>query len=88
MGNLGSKKANTVVVGLDNSGKTTLINFLLPTKQIEITPTVGFQTEKFKKNNIVFNIFDMSGQSQCRTIWEKYYADAQVFSQSGHHIRH
>ena len=88
MGTIGSKKANTVVVGLDNSGKTPLINYFLPTKQYEVIPTVGYQNEKFKKNNIVFNVFDMSGQSQCRTIWEKYYSDANVHASLGHHIRH
>lgn len=28
----------------------------------EVTPTVGFQVEELKKNNINFTMFDMSGQ--------------------------
>ena len=78
MGGGSSKKANTVVIGLDNSGKTTLINSVLPTKAVDISPTVGFEAHKFKKNKVIFNVFDMSGLSQCRTIWEKYYSDAKV----------
>ena len=81
---LGFKKreAKILVIGLDNSGKTTLINHLKPKKvcitvyvyisyvkgdviqasTFEVTPTVGFQVEELRKNNINFTIFDMSGQ--------------------------
>lgn len=79
----GSKKAARVlVVGLDNSGKTTIINHLKPKKaasaSTEITPTVGFQVEEFKKNNINFTVYDMSGQSRYRSLWEHYYNDVQA----------
>jgi ADP-ribosylation factor-like protein 6 len=43
-----------------------------------VTPTVGFQVEELKKNNINFTMFDMSGQGKYRTLWEHYYSDAQV----------
>ena len=79
----GSKKqARVLVVGLDNSGKTTIINHLKPKKaagpSAEITPTVGFQVEEFKKNNINFTVYDMSGQSRYRSLWEHYYVDVQA----------
>ena len=44
----------------------------------ETTPTVGFQMEQFTRNNIKFTVFDMSGQSRYRNLWEVYYADVQV----------
>jgi GTPase SAR1 family protein len=44
----------------------------------EVTPTVGFQIEEFKRNNINFTVFDMSGQGRYRSLWEHYYRDAQV----------
>ena len=34
----------------------------------EVTPTVGFQVEELRKNNINFTIFDMSGQVPCRLV--------------------
>ena len=43
-----------------------------------MTPTVGFQMEQFTRNNIQFTIFDMSGQSRYRNLWEVYYVDVQV----------
>ncbi|CAK4119204.1 unnamed protein product [Aphanomyces euteiches] len=69
-----------LVVGLDNSGKTTLINHLKPKKlqSHEVAPTVGFQVEEFSKNNLSFTVFDMSGQSRYRSLWENYYADVQA----------
>lgn len=61
---LGKSKVNIIVVGLDNSGKTTLINKLRPKKSqsYEVAPTVGFAMDEFSKNNLKFSVFDMSGQ--------------------------
>lgn len=39
----------------------------------EATPTVGFQVEEFAKYNLNFTVFDMSGQSRYRTLWEHYF---------------
>jgi len=32
MGNVGTKKSQIIIVGLDNSGKSTMINYLKPAK--------------------------------------------------------
>ncbi len=71
------KKSNIIIVGLDNSGKSTLINFLKPKnkKEQDLAATVGFKVENFNQSNIEFTVFDMSGQSKYRTLWEKHYAD-------------
>lgn len=66
------KALKLIVVGLDNSGKSTLINWIKPKKNAKInliTPTVGYNIEQFEKNNIDFTIFDMSGQSRYRDMW-------------------
>merc|ERR1719271_899001 len=66
-----------LVVGLDNSGKSTIIAWLKPKKgvQPEVVPTVGFQVEEFTKDGLAFTIFDMSGQGRYRNLWEHYYAE-------------
>ena len=75
-------EAKVLIVGLDNSGKTTLINHLKTpggdSRVDEITPTVGFQVEQFTKGKINFTVYDMSGQSRYRTLWEQYYRDVQA----------
>lgn len=78
MGNsLGKKKkAQVLVLGLDNSGKTTVIKclqsgnnkvsvvllFVYLQTTAETVPTVGYHQETFNKNKISFTAFDMSGQ--------------------------
>mmetsp|Transcript_21908 Transcript_21908/g.36677 ORF Transcript_21908/g.36677 Transcript_21908/m.36677 type:complete len:187 (-) Transcript_21908:973-1533(-) len=75
-----SKKGRVLVIGLDNSGKTTLIHHMKPKKATttEITPTVGFQVEEFSKNNINFTVYDMSGQGRYRSLWEHYYSEVEA----------
>lgn len=48
---LGVKKreVNVLVIGLNNSGKTTIVNRCKTEERItEIVPTVGFSVEKFQ----------------------------------------
>jgi len=75
------KKVKIIVVGLANSGKTTIINWIKPKKKgsviTETTPTIGYSVENFNKKNFNFTIFDMSGQDVYRDLWEKYYQDVQ-----------
>ena len=77
MGNILKRKQRTKVIciGLDNSGKSTIINSLKPAKRkkLELNPTIGFQAEEFVFGNLIFNVFDMSGQSKYRNLWEYYY---------------
>lgn len=74
------REARVIVIGLDNSGKTTLIHHLKPKKArtLEVTPTVGFAVEEFSLKNVSFTVYDMSGQGRYRSLWEHYYADVQA----------
>ena len=77
---LSSKKkdVNILLVGLDNSGKSSIINhFKTPdSKSITINPTVGFSMEKFAFKSLNFTTYDMSGQGRYRNLWEHYYKDS------------
>ncbi|XP_065837694.1 ADP-ribosylation factor-like protein 6 [Oscarella lobularis] len=77
---LKKKEAHVLCIGLDNSGKTTIINRLKPEKLqvMDIVPTIGFSVEKFAMSNLKFTVFDMSGQGRYRNLWEHYYKDAQA----------
>ena len=74
------KEASILCLGLDNSGKTTIINRLKPEKSqtTDIVPTVGFTIEKLILPGLIFTVFDMSGQGRYRNLWEHYYRDAQA----------
>jgi len=47
---LKKKECNVLVIGLDNSGKSTLLNHFKPEAEqnSNIVPTVGFNVEKFR----------------------------------------
>lgn len=77
VGGGGGGKHRILVVGLDNSGKSTIIQWLKPKKAVvtDVVPTVGFQIEEFSKNGLAFTVFDMSGQGRYRNLWEHYYKD-------------
>ncbi|XP_065908753.1 ADP-ribosylation factor-like protein 6 [Dysidea avara] len=74
------RKAAVLCIGLDNSGKSTIINQLKPAQaqQSDIVPTVGFTVERFTSSDISFTVFDMSGQGRYRNLWEHYYKEAEA----------
>jgi len=80
MGLFESKQKLTIVTcGLDNSGKSTIINGLKPTEMRSdaISATVGYQVEEFEKGKVQFKVFDMGGAKKFRSLWELYYKDVQ-----------
>lgn len=74
------KEANVLVVGLDNSGKSTILNKLKPAEvqSHDIVPTVGFAVERFQMKGLSISCFDMSGQGRYRNLWEHYYKDCDA----------
>ncbi|KAI1729080.1 ADP-ribosylation factor family domain-containing protein [Ditylenchus destructor] len=73
--NGGSRQVEIIVLGLDNSGKSTILNQLKPpdTQTSSVVPTVGYSTERFTASNMSFSAYDMSGQARYRNLWETHY---------------
>jgi len=71
----GNRQVEILVLGLDNSGKTTVLNQLKPpdSQTSSVVPTVGYNVERFSAANMVFSAYDMSGQSRYRNLWETQY---------------
>jgi small GTP-binding protein len=76
----GRKKASIVILGLDNAGKSTLVNLLQGVTTPPI-PTIGFNIEEIVFNNTTITICDIGGQSTFRNFWNKYVStmDGLVF---------
>ncbi|KAG5482065.1 hypothetical protein LSCM1_05781 [Leishmania martiniquensis] len=76
-------KLNIIICGLDNSGKTTVINFLKPEEERSenIAATVGYSVDRFRKGKVNITAFDMGGAQKFRGLWESYYSniDGVVF---------
>lgn len=65
-------------VGLDNSGKSTILKTIQGAPADAIVPTVGVSLEKFTKGNTLFTVFDMSGHGQYRDLWRHYFNDVHA----------
>jgi len=61
------------LVGLQNSGKTTLVNVIASGQFNEdMIPTVGFNMKKVNKGNVTIKLWDIGGQPRFRSMWERY----------------
>mmetsp|Transcript_12655 Transcript_12655/g.21438 ORF Transcript_12655/g.21438 Transcript_12655/m.21438 type:complete len:186 (+) Transcript_12655:144-701(+) len=61
------------LVGLQNSGKTTLVNVISSGQFNEdMIPTVGFNMRKVSKGNVTIKLWDIGGQPRFRSMWERY----------------
>ena len=57
-----SKKLEICMVGLENSGKTTLLNVLSLGHAVETLPTVGLNVKVMTKEGINMKVWDLGGQ--------------------------
>ena len=82
MGGILSRLFNTkplrlLLLGLDASGKTSLLYFL-KMGEVQVTlPTIGFNVETVKQDNVEFTIWDLGGQDRIRRLWRHYYEGMQ-----------
>lgn len=61
------------LVGLQNAGKTTLVNVISSGGfQEDTIPTVGFNMRRVSKGNVVIKLWDIGGQPRFRSMWERY----------------
>ena len=61
------------LVGLQNSGKTTLVSVIANGQFTEdLIPTVGFNMRKVTKGSVVMKLWDLGGQARFRSMWERY----------------
>ncbi|EGG22472.1 ARF-like protein [Cavenderia fasciculata] len=61
------------LVGLQGSGKTTLVNvFSNGSFTTDMIPTIGFNMKKVTKGNVTIKLWDIGGQPRFRGMWERY----------------
>jgi Arf/Sar family protein len=73
-----ARKMEIVVVGLENSGKTTFINSLAEGSPGETVPTIGLNVKQITKGNLMIKAWDLGGQIQYRSEWARYAKGTQV----------
>lgn len=72
------KKASLLLVGLANSGKSSILHVLHTDTIDGVAPTVGFNVERLSVSRTKLKVYDMSGQSKYVALWEHYYAEAAL----------
>ena len=61
-------KYEITIIGLDNAGKTTIVNRLLRSEYVPTTRTLGVNYRTVKYRNIEFNLVDLGGQQIYRNL--------------------
>nr|XP_053618265.1 probable metabolite transport protein CsbC [Plodia interpunctella] len=75
----GKTEVTVLVLGLDNSGKSTMLNTLrAPDQRAQVLPTVGHQQETFQTGGVTFSAWDVSGAPRHRALWERHYRRAHA----------
>ena len=75
---LWQKKLEVVLVGLENSGKTTLLSVLADGRPMETAPTIGLNVKMVKRGGVQMKCWDLGGQSQYRQEWGRYTRGCNV----------
>ncbi|CAK7329963.1 unnamed protein product [Dovyalis caffra] len=65
-----------LMVGLDASGKTTILYKLKLGEIVLTVPTIGFNVETVVYKNISFTVWDVGGQQKIRPLWRHYFQNA------------
>ncbi|XP_059142675.1 ADP-ribosylation factor-like protein 4C [Physella acuta] len=77
----GSPSIQIVMVGLEGTGKTTLLYRLKFGQYTSTIPTIGFNCEKVevqegKARGVTFSIWDIGGKDNMRPLWKSYLRSA------------
>jgi len=67
-----------LMLGLDNSGKTTALKQLAGEDVNHITPTQGFNIKSVQSEGFKLNVWDIGGQKHIRPYWKNYYANTDA----------
>ncbi|KAM9376872.1 ADP-ribosylation factor 4-like [Pholidichthys leucotaenia] len=74
---LGKKQMRILMVGLDASGKTTILYKFKLGEVVTTIPTIGFNVETVEYQNISFTVWDVGGQDRIRPLWRHYFQNTQ-----------
>jgi len=73
-----SEEFRILMLGLDNSGKTTALKQLAGEDVSHITPTQGFNIKSVQHSGFKLNVWDIGGQKHIRPYWKNYYANTDA----------
>ncbi|KEQ95648.1 hypothetical protein AUEXF2481DRAFT_679745 [Aureobasidium subglaciale EXF-2481] len=70
---LKDKEMRILMLGLDNSGKTSIVKNIMGEDINTVSPTLGFIIKTIDYDGYKLNIWDVGGQKTLRTYWKNYF---------------
>ena len=71
----GFKEYKIVMLGLDASGKTSILYKIKHGKNEQVIPTIGFNVENINFEGFNLNIWDVGSPEKIRPLWKHYLDD-------------
>ena len=71
------KEMRILMLGLDNSGKTTILKKMNGEDISEISPTLGFNIKTLEHRMYTLNFWDVGGQRSLRSYWRNYFEQTE-----------
>ncbi|ORZ14663.1 ADP-ribosylation factor family-domain-containing protein [Absidia repens] len=78
---------NVLIIGLDNAGKTTLLERIKSTfmgtiglSPDKIAPTVGLNIGRIEVQGARIKFWDLGGQQDLQSIWSRYYSECHAIA--------
>ena len=75
---LSNKSGKLLLLGLDNAGKTTLLQCLKTGNFMQFEPSKSYQTIDLTIEGIHFSAFDLGGHDVARQSWSDYFINASA----------
>ncbi|GFR97482.1 ADP-ribosylation factor 1 [Elysia marginata] len=73
-----TQDAQVLMLGLDGSGKTTILYKVRLDETVHAVPTMGFNIETLTPiNGLTFTVVDVGGEGKIRSLWRHYFNNTQ-----------
>ncbi|KGN43896.1 ADP-ribosylation factor 1 isoform X1 [Cucumis sativus] len=72
-----NREVRILMLGLDASGKTTILYKLKLGEIVMTVPTIGFNVETVEYKNMSCSVWDVGGQDKIRPLWRHYFQNTQ-----------
>lgn len=75
---LQSKQIQICLLGLEGSGKTTIVRHLFNEPADDVRPSNGFEIRPLQIQDITISVYDVGGSQQNRSFWRNYFETSDV----------
>lgn len=67
-----------LIIGLDASGKTSILYRMKMNEVVTTIPTIGFNVETFTYDGLGFTAWDVGGCDKIRPLWRHYFSGTDI----------